>query len=57
MRSPAYDHRVLLLCWLAILVVTYAFTIARQPIVDWDEAVQAHTSSVRGWEKLPVRTG
>ena len=25
--------------------------------VDWDEAVQAHTSSVRGWEKLPVRTG
>ena len=24
--------------------------------VDWDAAVQAHTSSVRGWEKLPVRT-
>ena len=24
--------------------------------VDWDNAVQAHTSSVRGWEKLPVRT-
>ena len=24
--------------------------------VDWDHAVQAHTSSVRGWEKLPVRT-
>jgi cytochrome P450 len=22
--------------------------------VDWDNAVQAHTSSVRGWEKLPV---
>ena len=24
--------------------------------VDWDNAVQAHTSTVRGWEKLPVRT-
>lgn len=24
--------------------------------VDWENAVQAHTSSVRGWEKLPVRT-
>jgi cytochrome P450 len=24
--------------------------------VDWDNAVQAHTSVVRGWEKLPVRT-
>ena len=24
--------------------------------VDWDNAVQAHTSSVRGWEKLPVKT-
>jgi cytochrome P450 len=23
--------------------------------VDWDNAVQAHTSTVRGWEKLPVR--
>jgi cytochrome P450 len=22
--------------------------------VDWDNAVQAHTSTVRGWEKLPV---
>ena len=24
--------------------------------VDWDNAVQAHTSTVRGWEKLPVKT-
>ena len=24
--------------------------------VDWDHAVQAHTSVVRGWEKLPVTT-
>lgn len=24
--------------------------------VDWDRAVQAHTSTVRGWEKLPVLT-
>jgi cytochrome P450 len=24
--------------------------------VDWDDAVQAHTSTVRGWERLPVRT-
>jgi cytochrome P450 len=24
--------------------------------VDWDHAVQAHTSTVRGWERLPVRT-
>ena len=24
--------------------------------VDWDEAVQAHTSTVRGWERLPVLT-
>jgi cytochrome P450 len=24
--------------------------------VDWDSAVQARTSTVRGWEKLPVRT-
>jgi len=24
--------------------------------VDWDHAVQAHTSTVRGWEKLPVFT-
>jgi hypothetical protein len=24
--------------------------------VDWDNAVQAHTSTVRGWEKLPVLT-
>ena len=23
--------------------------------VDWDNAVQAHTSTVRGWEKLPVQ--
>jgi cytochrome P450 len=23
--------------------------------VDWDRAVQAHTSTVRGWESLPVR--
>jgi cytochrome P450 len=23
--------------------------------VDWDNAVQARTSTVRGWEKLPVR--
>jgi cytochrome P450 len=23
--------------------------------VDWDNAVRAHTSTVRGWEKLPVR--
>jgi cytochrome P450 len=23
--------------------------------VDWENAVQAHTSTVRGWEKLPVR--
>ena len=22
--------------------------------IDWDHAVQAHTSTVRGWEKLPV---
>jgi cytochrome P450 len=25
--------------------------------VDWDGAVQARTSTVRGWERLPVRTG
>lgn len=25
--------------------------------VDWDHAVQAHTSTVRGWESLPVITG
>ncbi len=25
--------------------------------VDWDEAVQARTSTVRGWESLPVVTG
>ena len=25
--------------------------------VDWDGAVQAHTPTVRGWEKLPVTTG
>jgi len=24
--------------------------------VDWDHAVQAHTSTVRGWESLPVVT-
>ena len=24
--------------------------------VDYDHAVQAHTSTVRGWEKLPVFT-
>jgi cytochrome P450 len=24
--------------------------------VDWDHAVQAHTSTVRGWESLPVKT-
>ncbi len=24
--------------------------------VDWDHAVQARTSTVRGWEKLPVAT-
>jgi cytochrome P450 len=24
--------------------------------VDWDQAVQAHTTTVRGWEKLPVKT-
>jgi cytochrome P450 len=24
--------------------------------VDWDNAEQAHTSSVRGWERLPVHT-
>ncbi len=24
--------------------------------VDWEHAEQAHTSTVRGWEKLPVRT-
>ena len=24
--------------------------------VDWDNAVQAHTAHVRGWEKLPVTT-
>jgi cytochrome P450 len=24
--------------------------------VDWDHAVQAHTSTVRGWERLPVFT-
>ena len=24
--------------------------------VDWDNAVQAHTTTVRGWEKLPVLT-
>jgi len=23
--------------------------------VDWDHAVRAHTSTVRGWEKLPVK--
>ena len=23
--------------------------------VDWDNAVQAHTSSVRGWQRLPVK--
>jgi cytochrome P450 len=25
--------------------------------VDWDNAKQAHTSTVRGWERLPVATG
>ena len=25
--------------------------------VDWDGAIQAHTPTVRGWEKLPVTTG
>jgi len=25
--------------------------------VDWDHAVQAHTTTVRGWEKLPVLVG
>jgi cytochrome P450 len=25
--------------------------------IDWDNAVQAHTSTVRGWETLPVFTG
>jgi cytochrome P450 len=25
--------------------------------VDWDNAVQAHTTTVRGWERLPVLTG
>jgi cytochrome P450 len=25
--------------------------------VDWDNAEQAHTSTVRGWERLPVFTG
>jgi cytochrome P450 len=25
--------------------------------VDWENAVQAHTSTVRGWESLPVFTG
>jgi cytochrome P450 len=25
--------------------------------VDWDGAIQAHTPTVRGWEKLPVVTG
>ena len=25
--------------------------------VDWDAAKRAHTSTVRGWERLPVRTG
>ncbi len=24
--------------------------------VDWDHAVQAHTTTVRGWEALPVLT-
>jgi hypothetical protein len=24
--------------------------------VDWDNAVQARTSTVRGWERLPVFT-
>jgi cytochrome P450 len=24
--------------------------------IDWDNAVQAHTSTVRGWEQLPVLT-
>jgi cytochrome P450 len=25
--------------------------------VDWDNAVRARTSTVRGWERLPVLTG
>jgi cytochrome P450 len=25
--------------------------------VDWDNAVQNHTTTVRGWSKLPVKTG
>jgi cytochrome P450 len=25
--------------------------------VDWDNAEQAHTTTVRGWERLPVLTG
>jgi cytochrome P450 len=25
--------------------------------VDWANAVQARTSTVRGWERLPVHTG
>jgi cytochrome P450 len=24
-------------------------------VVDWDHAVQAHTSTVRGWQSLPVK--
>jgi hypothetical protein len=24
--------------------------------IDWDNAKQAHTSTVRGWEKLPIIT-
>jgi hypothetical protein len=24
--------------------------------VDWEHAVQAHTTTVRGWEQLPVFT-
>jgi cytochrome P450 len=24
--------------------------------VDWERAVQAHTSTVRGWDSLPVKT-
>jgi cytochrome P450 len=26
-------------------------------VVDWDNAEQAHTTTVRGWERLPVLTG
>ena len=39
---------------------TSAPSLSYDPIdieIDWDGAVQAHTPTVRGWEKRPAVTG